>query len=43
MNVTVFVGLYVFFVFFYQAASSLGVSLFWEPATCYINIVFIQF
>ena len=43
MNVTVCVGLYVFFFFFYQVASSLGVSLFWQPATCYINFVFIQF
>jgi len=41
MNVTVRVGLYVFF-FFYQVASSLGVSLFWQPATCYINFVFIH-
>ena len=32
-----------FFSSFYQVASLLGVSLFWQPATCYINFVFIQF
>ena len=40
MYVTVFLGLYVFYLFW--AASSLGVSLFWQPATCHINIVFIN-
>jgi len=40
MYVTVFLGSYVFVSFW--AASSLGVSLFWQPATCHINIVFIN-
>jgi len=38
MYVAVFLGLYVFVSFL----GGQGVSLFWQPATCHINIVFIN-
>jgi len=42
MKLTVCICVYVIFfvlLFFYQVASLLGVSLFWQPATHYINFV----